>query len=272
VDGGAYTSNGSGSPAIYCTADISAKGCTLTATDSEAICIEGKNSLRLYDCILTGNMPDQDGNDSTWTVIVYQSMSGDAEIGQGTFQMSGGKLVSQNGGLFYTTNTASSIILENVSIEAAADSEYLLACLGNNNQRGWGTVGKNGADCTFTAIAQTLSGKVLWDSVSNLDLYLTQKSTFTGSVIQDEEYAGEGGNGYASVYIDSNSKWIVDGDSTVTNLFCAGTIVDSNGKTVSITGTDGTTFVKGNSSFSITVTSFSNEADTSGAGVPSAWN
>ena len=51
VDGGSYTSNGTGSPAVYCTADISISNATLTANGSEAVCIEGLNSLKLTDCV-----------------------------------------------------------------------------------------------------------------------------------------------------------------------------------------------------------------------------
>lgn len=40
VDGGTYTSNGTGSPAVYSTADIAVSGATLTANGSEAVCIE----------------------------------------------------------------------------------------------------------------------------------------------------------------------------------------------------------------------------------------
>ena len=81
VDGGTYTSNGVGSPAIYSTADISVNNATLTANGSEAICIEGLNSIHLFDSDLTGNMSDDDQNDCTWNVILYQSMSGDSEVG-----------------------------------------------------------------------------------------------------------------------------------------------------------------------------------------------
>ena len=81
VNGGSYTSNGSGSPAVYCTADIDIQNATLTATGSEAVCIEGLNSLKLTDCDLTGDMPENEQNDCTWTVILYQSMSGDSEVG-----------------------------------------------------------------------------------------------------------------------------------------------------------------------------------------------
>lgn len=265
IDGGNYVSNGVGSPAIYSTADIAVSNATLTANGSEAICIEGLNSIHLYDCDLTGNMSDLDQNDNTWTVILYQSMSGDSEVGNSTFQMDGGSLTSENGGVFYTTNTESTITLNNVDINYNDDNEFFLQCTGNTNQRGWGQSGVNGADCHFTGISQDMQGDVIWDSISDLNFYLTEGSSLTGAVVDDESYAGEGGEGYCNVYVSADSTWTVTGDSTVSSLENEGTIVDSNGKTVIIQGTDGTVYVQGDSEYTITTGSYSDTADMSGA-------
>ena len=265
IDGGNYVSNGVGSPAIYSTADIAVSNASLTANGSEAVCIEGLNSIHLYDCDLTGNMSDLDQNDNTWTVILYQSMSGDSEVGNSTFQMDGGSLTSENGGVFYTTNTESTITLNNVDINYNDDNEFFLQCTGNTNQRGWGQAGANGADCHFTGISQDMQGNVIWDSISDLDFYLTDGSSLTGAVVDDESYAGEGGEGYCNVYVSADSTWTVTGDSTVSSLENEGTIVDSNGKTVTIQGTDGTVYVQGDSEYTITTGSYSDTADMSGA-------
>lgn len=265
VDGGSYTSNGTGSPTVYVTADITINHADLTANGSEGVCIEGLNTLRLFNSNLTSNMQDLDQNDSTWSVILYQSMSGDSEVGNSSFYMIGGTLNSENGGLFYTTNTESDFYLENVAITQSADAEYFLRVSGNANQRGWGTTGSNGAETNFTANDQTMNGDVIWDSISELDFYMENGSSLTGAIYDDETYAGNGGSGYANVYIDSSSTWTVTGDSTVTNLYNEGTIIDADGKTVSIVGTDGTVYVQGDSSYTITVTSYSDRADFSGA-------
>ena len=265
IDGGNYVSNGVGSPAIYSTADIAVSNASLTANGSEAVCIEGLNSIHLYDCDLTGNMSDLDQNDNTWTVILYQSMSGDSEVGNSTFQMDGGSLTSENGGVFYTTNTESTITLNNVDINYNDDNEFFLQCTGNTNQRGWGQAGANGADCHFTGISQDMQGNVIWDSISDLDFYLTDGSSLTGAVVDDESYAGEGGEGYCNVYVSADSTWTVTGDSTVSSLENEGTIVDSNGKTVTIQGTDETVYVQGDSEYTIITGSYSDTADMSGA-------
>lgn len=272
VDGGTYTSNGVGSPAVYCTADIAVNNAELTANGSEAVCIEGLNSLRLYNSNLTGNMSDDDQNDTTWTVILYQSMSGDSEVGNSTFQMDGGTITSKNGGLFYTTNTECTIALKDVDITYNDDSEFFLQCTGNNNQRGWGQSGANGSDCNFTADSQDMKGNVIWDSISNLDFYMTNGSTLEGAFVNDESNAGNGGDGYCNVVIDKDSTWTVTGDSTITSLSNAGTITDADGKTVSIVGTDGTTYVEGDSDYTITVGSCQDSADTSNTTAIDDWS
>ena len=70
VTGGTYTSRGTGSPAVYCTADITVNNAALTAENSEAVCIEGLNSLSLTNCSLSGNIPENEQNDCDWTVIL----------------------------------------------------------------------------------------------------------------------------------------------------------------------------------------------------------
>ena len=272
VDGGTYTSNGVGSPAVYCTADIAVNNAELTANGSEAVCIEGLNSLRLYNSNLTGNMSDDDQNDTTWTVILYQSMSGDSEVGNSTFQMDGGTITSKNGGLFYTTNTECTIALKDVDITYNDDSEFFLQCTGNNNQRGWGQSGANGSDCNFTADSQDMKGNVIWDSISDLDFYMTNGSTLEGAFVNDESNAGNGGDGYCNVVIDKDSTWTVTGDSTITSLSNAGTITDADGKTVSIVGIDGTTYVEGDSDYTITVGSYQDSADTSASTTVDDWS
>ena len=273
VDGGTYTSNGTGSPAVYSTADITVNNATLTANSSEAACIEGDNTIRLFDCSLSGNMPDDnEQNDCLWNVILYQSMSGDSEVGNSTFEMVGGSLTANAGGMFYTTNTDSTFIIDNVDITPSASNDFFLKVTGNANGRGWGTSGANGANCTFTAIDQTCEGDIIWDSISNLDFYLTGSSTLTGAVIDDETAAGDGGDGTCSLYLGSDATWVVTGNSTLTNLCSEGTITDADGNTVSIVGTDGTTYVEGTSSYTITVDSYSDTADLSGAGTAESFS
>lgn len=271
VDGGSYTSNGSGSPAIYSTADIAVHDADLIANGSEAVCIEGHNSIYLYDCDLTGNMSDDSRNEVTWNVILYQSMSGDSEVGNSTFSMDGGTLTAKNGGMFYTTNTESTFILRDVDIRYAAENDFFLRVTGNENERGWGETGANGARCTFTAIDQDMAGDVQWDSVSTLDFYMTEGSTLTGAFVNDESTAGEGGDGYANLTMTKDSTWTVTADSRLTSLSSEGTIIGADGESVTIRGTDGTVYAEGDGKYTVTVDSYGEKADVSGVSELTGW-
>ena len=159
-----------------------------------------------------------------------------------------------------------------MDITYADDNDFFLKCTGNSNARGWGRSGSNGADCNFTATDQEMEGDILWDSISQLDFYMTGSSTLTGAITDDESNAGDGGDGYCNLYIENGSTWTVTGDSTLTNLYNAGTIVDEDGNTVSIVGTDGTTYIEGTSQYTITVDSYSTDVDLSGAAAADSWD
>ena len=152
------------------------------------------------------------------------------------------------------------------------DSEFFLKCIGNANERGWGTAGDNGADCLFTAVQQEMEGDVVWDSISQLDFYITDGSTLTGAVTDDETNAGDGGEGYCNVYVGEDCTWTVTGDSVLTGLSNSGTIVDEDGNTVTVKGSDGTVYVEGTGSYTVTVESYSDSADLSGSSEVTQWS
>ncbi|MDO5459063.1 MAG: hypothetical protein Q4F32_05445, partial [Eubacteriales bacterium] len=117
VDGGTYTSNGLGSPAIYSTADITVSNAKLTSNLSEGVCIEGLNSITLNDCDLTASNTQRNGKATFLdSIMIYQSMSGDAASGTSHFTMTGGSLTSKSGHVFHVTNTNAVITLEGVEI------------------------------------------------------------------------------------------------------------------------------------------------------------
>lgn len=108
VEGGTYVTNGTGSPAVYCTADIAVTGAVLTANASEGVVVEGKNSVTLTDCVVTGAMNNTyngDSDENIHCIMIYQSMSGDAAAGEAYFAAEGGSITSLSGDMFYVTNT-----------------------------------------------------------------------------------------------------------------------------------------------------------------------
>ncbi len=226
VDGGSYTSNGEGSPAVYSTAEITISNADLTANGSEAIVIEGMNSVILTDCDVADSMNAMEG-ENVQNVMIYQSMSGDADVGVSTFSMTGGSLTSYSGDMIYVTNTACEIYLSDVDITLSSD--VLLKAVGNESERGWGTTGENGGEVTFTADAQVLSGKIIVDEISSLTLSLENGSSFTGSINSEDE----GGN--IDLLFDSGSSWTLSEDSFISSINSTEG-VDLNGYTLYVDG------------------------------------
>lgn len=231
VTQGTYTTNGTGSPAVYCTADITVTDAVLTATASEGVVIEGKNSVTLNNCEVTGNMQGTYQGDETenlHTIMIYQSMSGDAQEGEAGFTVSGGSITGQNGDLFYSTNTSSTVNLENVALTLANDT--LLRIAGNDGSRGWGTAGSNGADMKLYTTDQKLTGKIIVDEISSLTLSLSEESSFEGSINEAQE------GGTVNVSLDSGSTWKLTADSYITSFEGSMDNVDTNGFTLYVNG------------------------------------
>ena len=239
--GGTYTTNGLNSPAVYSTANISVSSAVLTANDSEALVIEGQNSITLTDCDVSGNMNKTRGSSSdvnVHNVMIYQSMSGDAEVGTASFTMTGGSLTGNSGDLIYVTNTRSVIELCGVELVNNDPDGALLRVAGNDASHGWGTAGANGASVTLTARDQVLAGDIIVDDISTLDLTLSEGSAFTGTIqIVDNAEGGAAVENNAAVTIEKGSSWTLTGNCVITTLDNQGTI-HFNGYTITLA--DGT--------------------------------
>ena len=234
VDGGTYTTNGLGSPAIYSTADITVSNATLTSNLSEGVCIEGINSITLYDCDLTANNTSTNGNATFYdTIMIYQSMSGDADSGTSTFTMEGGSLTSQNGHVFHVTNTTAVINLTDVTITNEDDDNILLSVCAD----GW-TGDTNTA--TLNASNQELEGTILVGDDSTFTLNLTDGSSFVGNI--DGTITNASGEtvstevGTVSVSIDSDSTWTLTADTYITSFDGDASSIISNGYTLYVNG------------------------------------
>ena len=234
VDGGSYTTGGLGSPAIYSTADITVKNATLTSNLSEGVCIEGMNSITLENCDLTASNTQCNGNATFLdTIMIYQSMSGDADSGTSSFTMTGGSLTSLSGHMFHVTNTHAVITLSGVELVNSGSDVLLSVC-----DDGW-----NGAGNTAELIAdgQALAGTILVGDNSSLTLTLKNGSAFEGTIGGEIENAkGEtvsSETGTVSVVLEDTSTWTLTADTSITSFQGdAGNII-SNGYTLYVDGT-----------------------------------
>ena len=234
VEGGTYTANGLGSPAIYSTADITVKDAALTSNLSEGVVIEGLNAVTLTDCDLTADNTKCNGNATFLdSVMIYQSMSGDAAGGTGSFTMTGGTLTSRSGHVFHVTNTSAVITLNGVKI-VNEDSGNVLLSVCDDGWRGGGNT------AVLKAVAQELSGAILVGDNAELTLELTDGSRFTGHI--DGSITNAAGDvvsaetGAVSVTLDGGSTWTLDGDSYVTEFHGDAANVIANGYTLYVDG------------------------------------
>lgn len=234
VTGGSYTTGGLGSPAIYSTADITVEDALLVSTLSEGVCIEGKNTVTLKNCDLTASNTQCNGNATFLdTIMIYQSMSGDADSGTSAFTMTGGSLTSKNGHVFHITNTHAIISLENVAI-SNEDSEGVLLSVCDD---GWNGAENNAA---LFAASQQLEGCILVGSNSKFSLTLTGGSGFVGSISGDiQNSSGTAVStevGEVSVTLDDTSTWTLTADTYITSFTGSASQVISNGYQLYVDG------------------------------------
>ncbi len=200
AEGGTVATSGVDSPAIYSTGNITANNGAYSATGAESAVIEGGNSITLNNSTLTSSFENK------WGVMIYQSMSGDAEGTRGTFNMSGGELsmTASSGPLFYVTNSTGIINLTGV-IVSVNSGELIQAAAGR-----WGNNGSNGGTVILTADNQNLSGSISADKLSSVDLTLKNESTLK-SAINPTNTARE-----VNLTLDASSTWNVTANSYLT--------------------------------------------------------
>lgn len=216
--GGSATTNNSSSDGttitisdstITTTADITVNDATLVAKASEGIVIEGANTVTINNCDLTDSNTKLNGQSTTYkNIFLYQSMSGDASNGNATFTAKNSKITTNNGDTFYITNTTATINLTNNTIV-------------NNNSTGnflraqkdsWGNTGSNGGNVTLIMTQQNAEGNIVIDSISTLDMTMSESSYYEGTINGSNEAKS------ITLKLDSTSKIKLTGDSYVTSL------------------------------------------------------
>ena len=228
VTGGSYTTEGTGSPVIYSTADITVSDAEMESTASQGVVVEGQNSVTLNNVNLTASNVKKNSDKSEWyqAVMIYQSMSGDADEGLASFAMNGGTLTNLNGDIFFVNNTTATIDLTGATI-VNEDSEgvFLRAAAA-----GWGSEGSNGGHVTMNASGQNIDGDMIVDEISSLNLYLKDNSSFSGAINPD------GASGDVYVEIEDGSTWTLTGDSYITSLTCSAGSINLNGHKLYVNG------------------------------------
>ena len=193
VSGGTMSTSGYKSPAIYSTGLIKVSGAKMSATGAEAAVVEGGNSIAVTNTTLQA--AQQHG------VMLYNSMSGDANAGTGTFTMDGGSLTAAAGPAFYVTNTKAVITLRGGGRVSAASGTLVKA-----DNKGTGSGNTGAGTVTLGLARETLTGSLLTQGAGTITASFKDGTTLTGLINK------------AAVTLDSTSTWRVTGNSALTSM------------------------------------------------------
>ena len=224
VNKGTYETSGTGSPVIYSTADITANDAKLTANGSEGVVVEGKNSVTLNNVTIETTNTKLNGNSETYkSIFIYQSMSGDADVGTSSFTAKDSKIINNKGDVIFVTNTNTVITLENNEI-INNDSEgvFLKATTAK-----WGTSGSNGGNVTLNMTNQKVSGDIVVDNISTLAMTMKKGSVLIGAIDKENQAKS------ATLTMSSDSVLSLTADTyldSLTNEDSSNSNIYSNGK------------------------------------------
>lgn len=241
VNGGAYATEGFDSPAVQTATETTIAAADLQAAASGALTLEGRGSLSLTDCTVSGAMSRTEGTGAAETVhniLIYGPAGADAQEGKASFVMHGGSLSSRNGDMFFVSNTTCSIELDGVQIYNRDQLSWLFNVSGNSGSLGWGEAGANGAHADITLRGQNTIGDTRVDSISSASVRLCDGTYLRGGIrLEPNEAASAEARGVVEVVIDEGCTWSLTGNSEVTTLENNG-VIEFNGHTITLA--DGT--------------------------------
>ena len=167
------STSGAGSPLLYSTGDIHVTNSSGTATGAQIACIEGINSITINNCDFSATGTGKNGDVDSAGVMIYQSMSGDAEVGVGTFNAYDSNLKITESerqnvtAFFFVTNTEAVVLLNGTSTTSL--SGIYLNVSGTDT---WGEEGKNGGNVNMTIVNnKQTGGKIRADNISSVVIY-----------------------------------------------------------------------------------------------------
>lgn len=192
VKGGKWRTTGKTSPVFYSTGILEVDGGEGQASDSEAIVIEGSNSVILSRTRLLGA---RNG------AMIYQSFSGDAQGQHGKLSMRGGSLTTASGPAFFVTNSTADVELQGALLETVS------GVLAEARADRWGRKDANGGHLNLKVRAQTIAGALRTDAISDITLTLGKGASWKGS-----------SQGRVAVVLEDDARWTLDADAYVARL------------------------------------------------------
>lgn len=209
-----FNTTGDESPIIHAMGDINIENSSGKAKSAQMILLEGESKVDLTNSTLEGLGKGTSESKNNAGILIYQTSSGEAEIGTAVLNSKNSILKITEGSdyykeapLFFITNTTSIINLENNLLQYG--SGILLRVAGTDE---WGKTASNGGIVTLNAVNQKLTGNIEVDDISTIKISLTQGSSLEGAI--NSEKTGR----KVELIIDKTSKLKLTKDTFVTSL------------------------------------------------------
>ena len=224
---GRFCAAGANSPVILAEdSSITVSRAKMEAGSYYAAVIDGRSSVVLASCDVTAGS-------GSYAVMMYQSDSGIPSSNKGEFTMAGGKITAGNSGVFYVTNAEAAITLTDAEISNDSGGVFLSA-----EASSFGVAGANGGQVSLTAADQVIEGNIILDGISDMNMYLTEDTLFSGAV----NPSGTEARVFVGI---TDSRWVLTEDSYIDSLTCEANSIILNGHTLYV---DGTAYTEGTES------------------------
>ncbi len=163
---------GAGSPLIYSTGKITVTNSKGVSSGAQIAVVEGKNSISLQGCEFSANGNGNRNGVDNAGVMIYQSMSGDASVGTGSFTATDCTLMVLASSsvydvtpFFFVTNTDATIDLTSTTVSFNTGEKFISA-LGTSE---WGKSGLNGGKVTVNlSDVNATNTEIELDSISSV--------------------------------------------------------------------------------------------------------
>jgi hypothetical protein len=228
-----FTTAGQNSHGVYTTGDVTITNGTINARQTKAAVIKNNNTLSLEGSTLEGN----ETGSVFYNIVLCADENAIGTMGTQQFNATDSTLISHKGGMFYVTGTHGRITLTNTTIQQDPNLP-IFTVIGNDGTYGWSEAGSNGGHLQLILQKQNLEGNILVDSISDVNMNLTEGSTWTGAIhIVPNADGGAAYSTNADLFISEGSTWNLTEDSEATSINNLGTI-NYNGHKITLA--DGT--------------------------------
>lgn len=208
------TTTGKNSALFYSRGKIEAENIEGNSNTSLAI-IEGNNSISLTNTNLTTNANGYEKDEFSSSFLLYGTTSLSSSNNYSSAKLS---LIDSDitinkksskykeSPMFYLTNISANINITNTKLHYGSD--ILLKALKSNQ---YGDLDNNGADVTFTATDEKLTGDIIVDEYSKVRLNLNN-TIYKGQINKDNLSKN------VDITFDYHSSWVLTGDSYINTL------------------------------------------------------